>query len=269
MSSTTPAPGTSIRVETLPNLRELGGYRVRDGRTVKRGQLYRSVLLARLSDPDLERVRELGVRTVIDFRTAAEHEANPDRDLGARVLGLDVLADRTGSGPAALLAKMDDPAAINEALSDGQGHEMMRQAYTELIELPSANKAFGTYFTEVADADSLPLLFHCTTGKDRTGWAAAATLLFLGASEEDVFHDYLLTNEHLLPALKPYFDQFESVGGDVEVLRPVLSVDEDYLRTAIDLMNREYGSIDGYMREGLGLDEDLLETLRTRLLTSG
>ena len=269
MTGQTSAPGTAIPVRTLPNLRELGGYRVRDGRQVKRGQLYRSVLLARLSDSDLDLVKDLGVRTVIDFRTAAEHEANPDRDLGARELGLDVLADRTGSGPAALLAKMDDPVAINEALSDGQGHEMMRQAYTELIELPSANKAFGTFFEEVAAADSLPLLFHCTTGKDRTGWAAAATLLFLGASEEDVFHDYLLTNEHLLPALKPYFDQFEAVGGDVAVLRPVLSVDADYLRTAIDLMNSEYGSIDGYMRDGLGLDEDVLESLRNRLLTSG
>ncbi|MCB0869267.1 MAG: tyrosine-protein phosphatase [Solirubrobacterales bacterium] len=267
MTGATPAPGTSIPVGTLPNLRDLGGYRVRDGRKVRFGRLYRSVLLARLSDPDLAQMKEFGLRTVIDFRTAAEHEANPDRDLGAREIGLDVLADRTGSGPAALLAKMDDPAAIGEALSDGQGHEMMRTAYRELIELPSANRAFNRFFTEIAAADSLPLLFHCTTGKDRTGWAAASTLLFLGAPREDVFHDYLQTNEQLLPALKPYFEQFEAVGGDPEVLRPVLSVDADYLQTAIDLMERTYGSIDGYMRDGLGLDEEILETLRRRLLS--
>lgn len=266
MNDETAAPGTSIPVETLPNLRDLGGYTAAGGRTVKRGRLYRSVLLARLSDPDLARMRELGLRTVIDFRTAAEHEANPDRDLGAREVGLDVLADRTGSGPAALLAKMDDPAAISAALSDGQGHEMMRTAYRELIDLPSANLAFGKYFREVAAAESLPLLFHCTTGKDRTGWAAASTLLFLGVDEADVFRDYMLTNEQLLPALKPYFERFESIGGDLDMLRPVLSVDEDYLRTAIDLMSEKYGSIDGYMSEGLGLDDEVLETLRTRLL---
>lgn len=266
MSDDAPAPGSPIPVETLPNLRDLGGYETAEGRTVRRGQLYRSVLLARLSDPDLARMKELGLRTVIDFRTAAEHEANPDRGLGAREVGLDVLADRTGSGPAALLAKMDDPAAISAALSDGQGHEMMRTAYRELIELPSANLAFGAYFREIAESDSLPLLFHCTTGKDRTGWAAASTLLFLGVDERDVFHDYMLTNEQLLPALKPYFDQFESIGGDLAVLKPVLSVDEDYLRTAIDLMYEMYGSIEGYLQEGLGLEDEVLSALRDRLL---
>ena len=265
MTAATPAPGENIPVETLPNLRDIGGYRTADGQTVARGRLYRSVLLGRMSDADVRKVEELGLRTVFDFRTTAEQLATPDRDVGARNVGLDVLADRSGTGPASLLAKMDDPAAINAALSDGQGGEMMRTAYRELLELPSANLAYTSFFTELAAAETLPALFHCTTGKDRTGWAAAAILLFLGVAEEDVFYDYLLTNERLLPALKPYFDQFESVGGDPAVLRPVLSVDRSYLRTTIDLVGEMYGSIDGYMEEGLGLDSEIRDVLRARL----
>ncbi|MBN8868040.1 MAG: tyrosine-protein phosphatase [Solirubrobacterales bacterium] len=266
MIDETTAPGANIPVETLPNLRDLGGYSTADGRTVRRGRLYRSVLLGRLSDSDVRKVEELGLRTVFDFRTAAEYEAAPDRKVGAREINLDVLADRTGEGPASLLAKMDDPEAIRASLDDGKGAEMMRSAYRELIELPSADLAYRTFFTELASTETVPALFHCTTGKDRTGWAAASTLLFLGVGEEDVFHDYLQTNEQLLPALKPLLDQFASIGGDPAALRPVLGVDRAYLRTAIDVMTERYGSIEGYMREGLDLDEELLLTLKDRLL---
>jgi len=266
MSDTAAAPGANIPVRTLPNLRDLGGYRTAEGKTVARGRLYRSVLLGRLSDQDVERVAELGLRTVFDFRTAAEFEATPDRDVGARMVNLNVLADRAGEGPASLLAKMDDPEAIGAALEGGQGAQMMRTAYSELIELPSANRSYAEFFTSVADADSLPALFHCTTGKDRTGWAAAATLLFLGVDEADVYHDYLQTNEQLLPALKPLLGDFIAAGGDPEMLKPVIGVDQTYLKTSIDLMEERYGSIEGYMREGLGLEDEILAALRARLL---
>ncbi|MDQ2621454.1 MAG: tyrosine-protein phosphatase [Actinomycetota bacterium] len=266
MSESSLAPGQNIPVESLPNLRDVGGYPTRDGQVVRRGCLYRSILLGRLTDGDVHRVRDLGIQTIFDLRTAAEQKATPDRDIGARSIGLDVLADRSGEGPASLLGKMDDPAAISAALADGQGSEMMRTAYRELVTLPSAHDAYNRFFKGLAGADAIPALVHCTTGKDRTGWAAASTLLFLGVGEEDVFHDYLLTNDQLVPALKPIFDQFESVGGDPDVLRPVLSVDRTYLETAIDLMTETYGSIDGYMTEGLGLDDTTLTKLRDRLL---
>lgn len=269
MSESILAPGQNIPVESLPNLRDVGGYVTRDGRKVRTGRLYRSVLLGRLTDGDVVKVQELGIRTVFDLRTTAEQQATPDRDIGARTVGLDVVADRSGEGPASLLAKMDDPAAIGAALSDGQGAEIMRTAYRELVTLPSAHRAYNRFFTDLAGEDNLPALVHCTTGKDRTGWAAASTLLFLGVDEEEVFHDYLLTNDQLLPALKPIFDQFESVGGDPSLLRPVLSVDRTYLETAIDLMTETYGSIERYMTDGLGLDEETLTALRDRLIQPG
>jgi len=83
-------------------------------------------------------------------------------------------------------------------------------------------------------------VFHCTTGKDGTGWAAASTLLVLGVSTDDVFADYLLTNDQLLPTLQPLLDQFRSIGGDPELLMPVVGVQKEYLQTVLDEMHKRY-----------------------------
>uniref|UniRef100_UPI0025B8139D tyrosine-protein phosphatase n=1 Tax=Brevibacterium sp. TaxID=1701 RepID=UPI0025B8139D len=111
-------------------------------------------------------------------------------------------------------------------------------------------------------------LFHCTTGKDRTGWAAAAALLLLGVDEEDVFADYLLTNRDLLPAFQGLFEQFTAAGGDPEILKPVLGVDPSYLHAALDEMRRHFGSIHGYFSDGLGLDAQAQGELRAALTRS-
>jgi protein-tyrosine phosphatase len=81
------------------------------------------------------------------------------------------------------------------------------------VSLPSALSAYREFFSTIARDAQRPALFHCTTGKDRTGWPAAATLLLLGVSEEDVFYDYELTNRDLLPASKPVFEQLRAAGG--------------------------------------------------------
>ena len=151
-------------------------------------------------------------------------------------------------------------------LGDGKAKEIFLHAYSEFIDLPSADAAFSGFFKAVAGSEDLPALVHCTTGKDRTGWATASLLLFLGVSEEDVLADYLKTNDQLLPALKPLFDGFEAQGGDPELLRPVLGVDPDYLAVTLGMMGEKYGSIDGYVTEGLGLGEEAQQAIRDRLV---
>ena len=121
-------------------------------------------------------------------------------------------------------------------------------------------------FTTILDDQRRPALFHCTTGKDRTGWAAAATLTLLGVSEEDVLADFLITNRDLLPALKPYFDQFASTGGDPALLRPVLGVEPAYLHAALDEMHNRFGTIEAYFTEGLGIDAEDQQSLRAILV---
>ena len=144
--------------------------------------------------------------------------------------------------------------------------DLFDSAYREIIGLPSARAAYRTLFCDLAGGHQLPALVHCTTGKDRTGWAAAALLMLLGVSAEDVMAEYLLTNDLLLPALQPMFDQFRDAGGDPTVLVPVFGVDPAYLAAGLDEMASRFGSIEGYFSHGLGLDAPTLDALRATFL---
>ncbi len=256
-------PGASIPLLSVPNLRDLGGWPTRDGGRVRAGLLYRSTELDRLAGDDLAAVEALGIRTVFDLRTEAERTVQPDRlPRGAELVVVDVLADSSDAAPAQLMKVLGDPTAAAELLGDGKAVTMFEHSYREIVSLPSALAAYRTFFSDLSQPDHRPALFHCTTGKDRTGWGAAATLMLLGVSDEDVMRDYLLTNEQLVPSMQPVFDQFQAAGGDPELLRPVIGVQIEYLDASLDEMRRRYGSIEGYFAEGLLLDVGVQRALQ-------
>ena len=266
MTDNIPDPGASIAVASLPNLRELGGWPAAGGR-VRRGLLYRSTELGKLTDADLEQVGRLGLRRVYDFRTEAERTAEPDRvPAGAEYVVVDVLADAPGAGPAQLLAVLGDPPKAAEMLSGGKAEAMFEHGYRQLVGLDSALAGYNRFFSDIAEEPNRPALYHCTTGKDRTGWASAALLMLLGVSEDDVLREYLLTNEQLVPALQPILDQFAANGGDPGILLPVIGVEQGYLAAALDEMHTRYGTIEGYFTDGLGLGPDVQAALRDALI---
>jgi protein-tyrosine phosphatase len=108
-------------------------------------------------------------------------------------------------------------------------------------------------------------LFHCTAGKDRTGWAAASLLMLLGASESTIQADYLQTNEDLLPTIEPLLQSAAAKGVDPELLRQAFSVRIDYLDAALEQLESEFGTVENYFTSGLGLDAATIDTLRSRL----
>jgi protein-tyrosine phosphatase len=108
---------------------------------------------------------------------------------GVEHIPLDILADSDQAAPAMLLKVVGDPEAAEKALGGGKAFTLFESANREIIDLPSARAGYQQLFEQIATAEHQPALFHCTTGKDRTGWAAAALLLLLGASREDVYAD--------------------------------------------------------------------------------
>ena len=193
----------TLPIASMPNLRDLGGHATPDGR-VSTGLPYRSVSLAHLADADVDAFGRLGVRSVFDLRTATERTEEPNRVLPTLVyVDLDVLADNDDAGPAHLRAVLSDPAAAAAYLGDGQAARRFVDGYREFVTLPSARAAYRSFFTTIADDAQRPALFHCTAGKDRTGWAAATLLLLLGVADDDVMRDYLRTNEDLVPMYAP------------------------------------------------------------------
>lgn len=268
MSDVEAQPGSNISIAAVPNLRDLGGWSTPTG-TVTRGLVYRCAEFTDLRGDDADAFSDLGIVSVFDMRTEAEREQQPSiLPTGVRTIVVDILRDATGAAPAQLLAVLSDPKAAEAMLGDGKAVAIFEGAYRQIITLPSARDGYREFYTDLADPAFLPTAFHCTTGKDRTGWGAAALLLLLGVSYDDVLTDYLLTNEQLMPSMQPLLDRFQAAGGDPALLLPVFGVQKEYLEAAMDEMTTAHGDIETYFSEGLGIGADAIASLRGRLITA-
>ena len=260
----------SLGLEKAPNARDLGGYVGADGRTVRRGVLFRADALHRLSPGDIERVGALGLACVIDLRS-------PDE---AAVVGLDRLPS---PGPAQLVAlPLHDPdnkifvsvgamlgrpgalALPMDAIRDAAA--IMEELYRWFVASPAARQTFAAAVRIIAARDALPLLFHCTAGKDRTGWLSAILLSALGVSRDEVIADYVRTeernaagNEYLLTVLAGRLD-------DPQAAVPLLQARREYVEAAFAEVDLRYGGMAGYLRDGLGLGDATIADLRAHLL---
>jgi len=250
-------------------MRDLGGWQTRDGGRVRSRLLYRSTELNSLHGDDEVNFARLGIRSIYDLRTEEERDDQPDRvPPGAEYVVCDVLKDSKEAAPAQLLKVISDPTSAQEMLGGGKAVSLFESAYRASATIPSALAGYKRLFSDLSREEHRPALFHCTTGKDRTGWAAASMLMLLGVPDEAVMQEYLLTNEQLLPALKPVFDRFEAMGGDPELLLPVFGVRQEYLEAALDEMRSRFGTVEGYFTEGLGLDAEVLQALRDAFIES-
>ncbi|MFB7842631.1 tyrosine-protein phosphatase [Microbacterium sp. NPDC056052] len=260
-------PDRRVPLASAPNMRDLGGIPVPGG-VVKPGLLYRSASLAKLDARDETAFAELGITTVYDLRTAAERDGEPDRlPEGTRSVWFDVVADAPDNVAASIPALLADPASLEDLLGGGRAVGYLADANRMFVSSRSALAAYRLFYLDLIDERRTgAALFHCTTGKDRTGWAAASFLLLLGASEDDVRTDYLETNTDLAPALRPMLDMLEAKGVDRELLQPILGVRDSYLDAALDELRRRYGTIEDYARNGLGLTDRQIAALRTRFV---
>jgi protein-tyrosine phosphatase len=156
---------------------------------------------------------------------------------------------------------MQNPKEANATLGGGKVEEAFKKSYREFVALPSAQREFRKLFLLLADREQLPALFHCTTGKDRTGWAAAALLTLLGVPREQVMEDYLRSNDFIIPAYQKVIDDFVAAGGEEEIPLAILGVKKEYLDAAFDEMESKYGTLEKYFSEGLGIDAGQQRTL--------
>ena len=242
----------------------MGGCPTRSGGRIRTGVLYRSSGLAALSEADVDAVARLAIRTVYDLRMAREQESAPDRlPAGTRHVPADVLAGWTEGGPSQLFAWFEDPAAARVGLSDGGAEALWVEQYRAFVRLPSARAGYGMLFRDLAVESHRPALVHCATGKDRTGWAAAALQLLLDVPEDAVMAQFLESRRHLGPLVESLLATVTERGGDAELFRPILDVRPSYLGAALDEVRRGYGTIERYFSDGLGVDEATQETLRT------
>lgn len=248
----------ALHIASIANLRDIGGYRTTDGRWVKMGLLYRSDQLDRVGDTDLAALERLGLRLVVDLRTASERASEPDRlPKGSRPLILDVAADSNGS-------LGGDMRKAMAAIMAGKGAELLTAANRDFVTLGSARRAYAAMLGQLAAPQTAPMLYHCTAGKDRTGWATAIILTLLGVPRETVMADYLASNIFLQRKNAASISALAKSATpiDAAALMPVLTVRADYLNAAFDEVETRFGSFDAYLRDGLSLSDTNLKILR-------
>lgn len=189
----------------LVNLRDIGGRAGRDGRTVRGGVVYRSCSLDRM-DPGDSRLAALGLKTVVDLRSAVELDGAACIPQGASrewiplVANEDVAAslpstDRPSELLAAVVRSTESPRVSKRAVRLALAmHTSDTQLRINVESLVYMREPLRRLFSLLGDERRLPLLYHCLAGKDRTGVVTAVLLSLLGVSHDDIVADYCATN---------------------------------------------------------------------------
>jgi protein-tyrosine phosphatase len=241
-----------VTFDSVFNFRDLGGYTGVDGRTVAWRRLFRADGLHRLTSGELGRLADLGIRTVLDLRTPFELEERGR--FGAE--GNEITYHHLP-----VLQQNWDRESVVQAEDAGQ---FLAGKYIDM--LTEGRAALASALAIISDAASLPLVFHCAAGKDRTGVLAALTLSLLGVDDDVVGHDYSLSSEAMV-RMTEWFRATHPERTDITVDQPRAFLDAPAAAMSgfLELLRAEYGSVEAYVKS-VGVTDETIERLRTTLL---
>lgn len=254
-----------IKLSGAYNFRDFGGYRNKEGKRLIRGRLYRSDELSKITAADQEKLVQLGISKIIDYRNKKERLNNEDRPIGnAEILYLTPIADIA----ALASSEHDEESALSpQKMTAALAKELMIRQNEEFVE----NKQCQDVYREVLEihlAEEGAIVQHCRGGKDRTGYGVALIQLLLGVSEANVMHDYLLTNvykkeknEKSLQLLLQETDNPDFV----QAMRYFKEADRHFLQNALARIGA-YGGVEGYVVNKLGFSQQKIRLLREKYL---
>lgn len=254
-----------IALQGAANVRDLGGIATAPGQNVVSGQLIRGDSLSKLTDDDLDTLGQLSLRTVIDFRSQPEvvHLGADRLPPGAEPVELPISAGELDQ----FTSVFGNLERQRELLGDGGAARFMERVNRNFISSDEHREQFARALRLIADDARRPVLFHCTAGKDRTGWMTAVLLTVLDVPREMIVADYLATNEYVWPAYEKQLGPLAQLGQvDLNVFKPLLVQDPAYLDAAFDEVAIRYGSFEKFLDNGLGFDGGDTERLRSALL---
>ena len=236
-----------ITLEGAVNFRDLGGYATTDGHLTRWRALFRADGLGELTEPDLDIVRDLGIRTVVDLRSGTEVEQSR----------FNVEAHPVTFHHFPFIKALPDAEDFARApgFLGTQYTEMLDEATPQIIGALSA----------LAAPDARPAVFHCTAGKDRTGLLSALVLSLLGVPEETVIADYALSGAAMARLRAKLIEKYpdgKSVIADSDVL---FSADPANMVALFAHLRTRYGTVARYAAE-VGVPGDVVERLRASLL---
>jgi len=245
----TESPARHLNLAGASNFRDLGGYLTRDGRTVRWRQIFRSNHLGHLTDDDAAILRALGVKSAFDFRGTGERTE--------ALCGMPDITVHSLPVEPTVVAALRAIAASGTPLSADHAVEVMRDSYRSYVQQNTPR--FRTLFAHLLE-DRAPLVIHCTAGKDRTGFACALILHTLGVPDDVISEDYLLTNQ--------FYRRDPNSASDLpDHVKQVLgAVQPAFLGAAFEAIDADYGSLENYLKDGIGLGAAERTALAARYL---
>ena len=252
-----------IPLQGVENFRDFGDYAAGAGR-LKRGVLFRAGHQALATDDDLSAMAVLGLATIVDLRRPNERQQHPSRrwtGFAAEVIDNDLGVG--GEDPWHVFLKAWDfsVGSILGYMDEYYRRTPFRERHLDL---------FARYFRALAQAKG-PVLVHCAAGKDRTGVLAALTHHVAGVGDDDIIDDYLLTNDPSRFERRgaAFMDSVEALTGrrpSEAAARAAMGVEARYLAAAFAAMKEQFGSLDGYLEQAVGLDAATRDQVRAHIL---
>lgn len=267
-----------LPVSGIVNARNLGGYTVQDGRTVREDAFIRAAHLADATDSDISYLADIPVTRIIDFRKDDELPGKADRPVpGAEYIRLPI--DASGNAMAQATdkekkkftgrKKFDIKKFIVFAAFNDKAMRVAEEMYPTLLFNPECQQQYRTFFRELLDEEDGAVLYHCTQGKDRTGIASALILAALGADRATIVEDFDTTNKVYEQDVEKYSRRVKFWGGkeeNIAVVKSLLGANTENFVKALDRVDSEYGSLEAYLEQVLGVSEADRKALQDKYL---
>ncbi|MCA3184909.1 tyrosine-protein phosphatase [Cupriavidus sp. EM10] len=235
-----------LDLETIANARDLGGLVGHAGRRIRQNRLYRSANPALGCAADLDKLHALQLDIVVDFRSTGEKSPAEDA-FGERFEWLAVpVLDGTMS--------MDVLLPRLRASNAAQMHGFMLDVYRDFP--VRYRQAFGTFLRHAEAGKTL--YYHCTAGKDRTGFASLLLLGALGVSQDDIVANYLESNHWNQRFNERMLAGVGQIGVTADAMLPLLEVRPEYIEASMDAITATYGSLERFLADDLGVDVAVL-----------
>ena len=242
-------PTLSALLTGASNFRDVGGYRNTEGRCVRRGRVFRSDHLAKLTPDDLAQLHRLGIGHSLDFRGVAEYTATPYDIPGVERVALTI--------EPTVIARMQALVVQGIVPTTEETVELMRETYRDFVNHNAST--YGRFMKHLLEQPT-PQVFHCTAGKDRTGFAAALLLSALGVDRATIEHDYLLTNQ-----LYKRDTRLEGQGHP-HVMKVLWQVQPEFLHAAFKAVDTQHGGMREYLHGAIGMSPQEIAELQRLLL---
>ena len=258
-----------LPLENGSNFRDAGDYPTIDGKRVIRGELFRSAAMYAIeSESDIDYLENFKFKTVVDLRSNEERELQPDRwvlkDKSINYVSHDYSIMNLMS------SSSEDSSANDEKVDAGNYYQVMHKTLVPQIKL---------YFDALLN-EQVPVILHCSAGQDRTGFISAVLLKLLGVSEDLIYEDYNLSTDLRRPSIEAgninYIEKAKTnafaklmlsygAGTPAKQGNPLRTSDGvPFLKTALDAIKDDYGSVEKYLKTEIGLSSLDIAQLRAR-----